>query len=128
MCGDKRAVGSRHPLPPPHTSIIDKTRPTINILPHTYNARMFVMTSMAMGNGYIHYTYHCYRQNSTHNISARGGGVYTPFPIRVFGQDDFPLRGGGYPPIPLRKIPLKNRYFRSKNSIVCLFSYIFSPF
>ena len=30
----------------------------------------------------------------------RGGGI----PLRVFGQDDFPLRGGGgYPPIPLRK-------------------------
>ena len=42
----------------------------------------------------------------------RGNG-YPPFPLRAFGQDDFPLRGeGGYPPIPLRKIPLKSRYFR----------------
>ena len=40
------------------------------------------------------------------------------FPLRVFGQGDFPLRGGGgYPPMPLRKIPLKSRYFRSENSI-----------
>ena len=23
------------------------------------------------------------------------GGEYPPFPLRVFGQDDFPLRGGG---------------------------------
>ena len=52
----------------------------------------------------------------------RGGWGYPPFPLRVFGQDDFPLRGGGgYPPIPLRKIPLKRRYFRSKNPIFCLF-------
>ena len=27
----------------------------------------------------------------------RGGG-YPPFPLRVFGQDDFPLRGEGVPP------------------------------
>ena len=40
------------------------------------------------------------------------GGEYPPFPLRVFGQDDFPLRGGGgYPPIPLRKIPLKRQVF-----------------
>ena len=57
------------------------------------------------------------------------GGGAPPFPLRVFGQDDFPLRGGGgYPPIPLRKIPLKRRYFRSENPIFCLFSYICSPF
>ena len=66
------AMGNGHV----YTAVIDKTQPTKNILPHTYNARMFVMTSMAMGNGYIHYTYHCYRQNSTHNISARGGGLH----------------------------------------------------
>ena len=37
-------------------------------------------------------------------------------------QDDFPLRGGGrYPPISLRKIPLKSGFFRSENSIFCLF-------
>ena len=42
--------------------------------------------------------------------------------IRVFGQGDFPSRrGGGYPPIPLKKIPLKSRYFSFKNSIFCLF-------
>ena len=28
----------------------------------------------------------------------RGGWGYPPFPLRVFGQDDFPLRGGGVPP------------------------------
>ena len=49
----------------------------------------------------------------------------------------FPLRGG-VPPFPLsffvhnycplRKIPLKSRYFRFENSIFCLFSCIFSPF
>ena len=25
------------------------------------------------------------------------GGGYPPFPLRVFGQNDFPLRGGGTP-------------------------------
>ena len=38
------------------------------------------------------------------------------------------LRGGWFPPIPLRKIPLKSRFLRSKNSIFCPFSYILSPF
>ena len=47
---------------------------------------------------------------------------------RLFWAQWFSVRGGGYPPIPLRKIPLKSRYFRSENSIFCLFSYIFSPF
>ena len=62
-------------------------------------------------------------------IFLSGIGVYPPFPLKVFGQDDCPLRGGGgYPPIPLRKIPLKSRYFRFENSIFCLFSCIFSPF
>ena len=54
-------------------------------------------------------------------FSVKGGGVYPPFPLRVFGQDDFPLRGEGVPPFPLRKIPLKSRYFRSKNSIFVSF-------
>ena len=36
-----------------------------------------------------------------------------------------PLGGGGYPPIPLRKIPLKSRFFWSESSIFCLFSYNF---
>ena len=37
-------------------------------------------------------------------------GRMTQIPLRVFGQNDFPLGGGrGYPPIPL------------KNSIFCLF-------
>ena len=38
--------------------------------------------------------------------------MYPPIPLRVFGQNDFRLRGkGGYPPISFRKIPgsLKNR-------------------
>ena len=26
-------------------------------------------------------------------IPLRGGGGIPPFPLRVFGQDDFPLRG-----------------------------------
>ena len=37
-------------------------------------------------------------------------------------------RGGGYPLIPLRKIQLKSRYFRSENSNFCLISYMFSTF
>ena len=28
----------------------------------------------------------------------REGGGYPPIPLRVFGQDDFPLRGGEVPP------------------------------
>ena len=27
----------------------------------------------------------------------RGGGGYPPFPLRVFGQNGFPLGGGGTP-------------------------------
>ena len=61
----------------------------------------------------------------------RGGGGYPPFPLRVFGQYDFPLRGGrgGVPPnCCCLKMLLKSRHFRSKNTIFCLFSYLFSPF
>ena len=49
----------------------------------------------------------------------RGG--YPPFPSRVFGHNDFPLRGGGTPPIPLREKSSKNSYFWPKNAY-------FSPF
>ena len=49
------------------------------------------------------------------------GGEYPPFPLRVFGQDDFPLRGEGVPPIRLRKIPPKIRNYRSENYIFSLF-------
>ena len=31
-------------------------------------------------------------------MSVKGGGEYPPFPLRVFGQDDFPLWGRGEPP------------------------------
>ena len=49
--------------------------------------------------------------------------MYPPFPLRVFGYDDFPLSGGkGYPPI-----PLKSRYFRSETLFLPLFIF-FSPF
>ena len=43
---------------------------------------------------------------------------------------DFLLRGGGgYPLIPLRKIPLVKKYFGSKNSISLAFSHTFlAPF
>ena len=34
----------------------------------------------------------------------------------------------GVPPFLLREIPLKSRYFRSENSIFCLFPYIFAVF
>ena len=53
---------------------------------------------------------------------------YPPFPLSFFEHIDCPLRGGGVPQIPLRKIPLKCRFFRSENSIFYPFSYIFSPF
>ena len=61
-----------------------------------------------------HYHPHChldYRrpQNTTQRIFSVKGG------------------GRGYPLNSLGKIPQKSRYFRSKNSIFCHFSYIFSP-
>ena len=44
------------------------------------------------------------------------------FPLSFFGHNDFSLRGvGEYPPIPLRKNPLKNSYFWPKSAY-------FSPF
>ena len=55
------------------------------------------------------------------------GGI-PPFPLSFFEHNECPLRGRVYPPIPLRKIPLKCRFFRSENSIFYPFSYIFSPF
>ena len=51
------------------------------------------------------------------------GGLFPPFPLSFFEYNDCPLRGGGGP-----QIPLKSRYFRSKNSIFCLFLCIFSSF
>ena len=33
-------------------------------------------------------------KNYLADFSTKGGG-YPPFPLSVFGQDDFPLRGGG---------------------------------
>ena len=52
-----------------------------------------------------------------------------PLSAKGFGQDDFLLRGGGgYPPIPLRKIPLKCRFFRSKNSIFAFFLAVLALF
>ena len=42
----------------------------------------------------------------------RGG--YPPFPQRFFGQSDFPLRGGEYPSIPLRKKSAKKQLFSAK--------------
>ena len=51
-------------------------------------------------------------------VEGRG---YPPFPLSYFEHNDCPLRGGEYPSIPLKKILLKSRLFRSKNSIFCLF-------
>ena len=52
---------------------------------------------------------------------AKGGGVPS-LPLSFFGQNDFPLGGGGgYPPIPLRKKSAKKRLFLAKNAN-------FSPF
>ena len=46
-------------------------------------------------------------KNYLADFSVKGGAP--PIPVRIFGQNDFPLRvGGGYPPIPFRKIPLKS--------------------
>ena len=50
-------------------------------------------------------------KNTWRIFSAKGGG-YRPFPLRVFWAGRFSAKGGrGYPPIPLRKIPLKSRVF-----------------
>ena len=58
-------------------------------------------------------------QNYLVDFSVEWGGP--PFPPSFFGQNDFPLRGGEYPPIPLRKKSAKNVYFWPKNAY-------FSPF
>ena len=44
----------------------------------------------------------------------RGG--YPPFPLSFFEHNVFPLRGGVYPPIPLRKKSAKNGYIWPKNA------------
>ena len=44
----------------------------------------------------------------------RGGGGYPPFPLSFFAHNDFPLRGGMYPPIPLRKKSTKKELFLAK--------------
>ena len=52
-----------------------------------------------------------------------------PISAKGFWAGWFSVKGGGgYPLIPLRKIPLESRYFGLENSIICLISYIFSPF
>ena len=49
------------------------------------------------------------------------GGV-PPLSAKLFWAQWFSVKGGGgYPPILLRKIPLKSRYFRFENSIFCPF-------
>ena len=45
----------------------------------------------------------------------RGG--YPPFPLSFFGQNNFPLRGGGVPPIPLRKKSAKKQLFLAKKRL-----------
>ena len=42
------------------------------------------------------------------------GGYPPPIPLRVFGQNDFPLKGEGDPPIPLRKKSAKKQLFLAK--------------
>ena len=68
--------------------------------------------------------------------------MYPPFPLRVFGQDDFPLRGeGGYPPFTLKIFSVKGGRsvhpnctkgkFRYKTGIFgpkTLFLALFGPF
>ena len=46
-------------------------------------------------------------------FSAKGGGWgYLPFPLKVFGQDDFPIRGGGgHPPNFTKENSAKNQVF-----------------
>ena len=54
---------------------------------------------------------------------------YPPFPLRVFGQDDFPLRGGGVPPNSVKeKIRLKTAIFGQKTLILALFDLFVSKF
>ena len=36
-------------------------------------------------------------KNVLADFAREGGGGYPPFPLRVFGHNDFPLRGGGTP-------------------------------
>ena len=59
---------------------------------------------------------------TTQRIFSVKGGKYPPFPLRVFGQNDFPLRGRGVPPnSAIKENSAKGRYFRSKNSVFCFF-------
>merc|ERR1711963_976225 len=76
-------------------------------------------------------TYAAYKGSFQKRFSGfcplRGGG-YPPCPLRkktFFFHTDFPLRGGGVPPNSAKE---KNLLLRSKNSIFCLFLCIFSPF
>ena len=56
-------------------------------------------------------------KNYSADFSVKGGGC-TPLSAKGFGQDDFPLRGGGeYPPIPLRKKSAKTAVFGQKTPI-----------
>ena len=44
------------------------------------------------------------------------------FPLRVFGQDDFPLRGGrGVPPNSAKENSAEKQFFRSNNSFFAFF-------
>ena len=47
---------------------------------------------------------------------ARKGGGEPPFPLSFFEHNDCPLRGRGYPPIPLRKKSAKKRLFLAKKN------------
>ena len=44
-------------------------------------------------------------------FSMKGGEGYPQLPLRFFGQNDFPLRGWWYPPIPLSKSSAKKQVF-----------------
>ena len=59
-------------------------------------------------------------KNVLADLPVKGGG-YPPFPLRVFGQDDFPLRGEGVPPNSAKENSAKKQVFRFENSIFCLF-------
>ena len=42
-------------------------------------------------------------KNYLADFSVKGGGGYPPFPLRVLGQDDFPVRGRGVLPNSAKK-------------------------
>ena len=69
-----------------------------------------------MGDGCIEYSLGKLSKTFKRIFSVKGGGD-PPFPLSFFEHNDFPLRGGEYPPIPLRKKSAKKQLFLAKKRL-----------